>query len=146
MNNTGYVLDTNPYGREYLDLLSGLTSVNDLFDDAALKQIYTESWLQIFDCLDYDFIIYGNKLQTRPILERFIGHDLLMFEHDICNQLREGFKKLALDFYFELVKYQILEIGSVYVMTKLGPDYVVVCKLAAGEFHDSVPNRQNLHL
>lgn len=136
--NTGYVMDTNPYGREYQQVLSELSSFNSYFDRSVLKQIYTESWLQIFDCLDYDFIVYGNKLRKRPIFERFIGHDLIAYEHDICNRISDGFKRLAIGFYYDLVKFNMLEAGSFYMMTKLGEDYIVVCKLAMGELHDTV--------
>jgi hypothetical protein len=132
--NAGYVLDTNPYGREYQQILAELINYNSIFDKSALKQIYTESWLQVFDCLDYDFIVYGNRLQKRPIFERFIGNDVLMYEHHICNRIRDGFKKLAVEFYYDLVKYRILEVGAMYVMSKLGEDYIVVCKLDGGEF------------
>jgi hypothetical protein len=136
--NVGYVLDTNPYGKEYKDILNDLAGVSEIFDAHAISQIYKESWLQIFDCLDYDFIIYGNKLQTRPMFERFVGNDLIIYEHRLCNRIREGFKKLAVEFYFTLVKFQMLEIGATYVMTKLGPDYIVICKLDTGEFHDTI--------
>lgn len=137
-NNVGYVLDTNSYSKEYRQILAELVNYSEIFDKAALQQIYTESWLQIFDCLDYDFIVYGNKLQKLPIFERFIGNDVLMYETDLCNWLRNAFKTLAVGFYYDLVKYHILEIGSVYVMTKLGEDYVVVCKLAAGDLDGTI--------